>query len=173
MGLEFRTERFRHIRTATERLIEMGLTEGGNYNKNGHDRKIWNALGNEGKKRQMDLSNLTNGSGRNDKPIPDNIPDTKEKEINKEKESEGKSYFIPPTVEEVKAYCTEQGYTIDPEQFVDFYTAKNWFIGKTKMKDWKAAVRTWTRGKNQSPPPQPQPSHEYTKGKVREGDDFF
>lgn len=51
--------------------------------------------------------------------------------------------FIPPTVEEVREYCTERGKGIDPEEFVDFYTSKEWMIGKDKMKDWKAAVRTW------------------------------
>lgn len=51
--------------------------------------------------------------------------------------------FIPPTVEEVGAYCTERGNNIDPQAFIDFYESKGWMIGKNKMKDWKAAVRTW------------------------------
>lgn len=54
--------------------------------------------------------------------------------------------FIPPTVEEVGVYCTERGNGIDPEAFVDFYASKGWMIGKNKMKDWKAAVRTWEQG---------------------------
>lgn len=54
--------------------------------------------------------------------------------------------FIPPTVEEVGAYCTERGNSVDPEAFVDFYASKGWMIGKNKMKDWKAAVRTWEQG---------------------------
>lgn len=53
--------------------------------------------------------------------------------------------FTPPTVEEVTTYCTERGNTVDPERFVDFYAAKGWMLGKNKMKDWKAAVRTWER----------------------------
>lgn len=53
--------------------------------------------------------------------------------------------FIPPTVDEVRAYCTENGYHIDPERFVDFYSSKGWMVGKNKMKDWRAAVRTWSR----------------------------
>ena len=51
--------------------------------------------------------------------------------------------FIPPTVEEVSAYCTERGNNVDPQAFIDFYESKGWMIGKNKMKDWKAAVRTW------------------------------
>lgn len=54
--------------------------------------------------------------------------------------------FIPPTVEEVSAYCTERGNSVDAEAFVDFYASKGWMIGKNKMKDWKAAVRTWEQG---------------------------
>lgn len=51
--------------------------------------------------------------------------------------------FTPPTVEEVRAYCMEKGYTVDPQRFVDYYTANGWRVGKNPMKDWKAAVRTW------------------------------
>lgn len=53
--------------------------------------------------------------------------------------------FIPPTVEEVKAYCTERKNHVDAERFVDFYASKGWIVGKTKMKDWKACVRTWEK----------------------------
>ena len=53
--------------------------------------------------------------------------------------------FVPPTVDEVRAYVNEKGYKVDPESFVAFYTAKGWMIGKNKMKDWKAATRTWVR----------------------------
>lgn len=51
--------------------------------------------------------------------------------------------FVPPTVDEVKAYVKEKGYHVDADNFVDFYTSKGWMVGKNKMKDWKAAVRTW------------------------------
>ena len=53
--------------------------------------------------------------------------------------------FVPPTVDEVRAYCTEKGYSIDPERFVDFYSSKGWMVGKTKMQNWQAAVRNWSR----------------------------
>lgn len=57
--------------------------------------------------------------------------------------------FIPPTIDEVKSYCQERNNNVDPEKWHDFYTAKNWMIGKNKMKDWKAAVRTWERSDKQ------------------------
>ena len=59
--------------------------------------------------------------------------------------------FTPPTVEEVAAYCRERGNQVDPHRFVDFYTSKGWRIGKSPMKDWQAAVRTWEQsGTNSS-----------------------
>ena len=53
--------------------------------------------------------------------------------------------FVPPTIEEVRAYCQERNNNVDPEQFVNFYSAKGWLIGRNKMKDFKAAVRTWEK----------------------------
>ena len=58
--------------------------------------------------------------------------------------------FKPPTVEEVAAYCKERGNKVDPQQFVDFYASKGWIVGKTPMKEWKAAIRsTWERSERQ------------------------
>lgn len=54
--------------------------------------------------------------------------------------------FSPPTVDDVRAYCQEMGYGVDPEKFVDYYTSNGWKVGKNPMKDWKAAVRTWEKG---------------------------
>lgn len=59
--------------------------------------------------------------------------------------------IIPPTVEMVSEYCKERGNGIDAEEFIDFYTSKGWFIGKTKMKDWQSAIRTWERNRNFKP----------------------
>ena len=53
--------------------------------------------------------------------------------------------FTPPTVQEVRDYINDKGYTVDAQRFVDFYDSKGWMIGKNKMKDWKAAVRTWNK----------------------------
>ena len=56
-----------------------------------------------------------------------------------------KNIFSPPSVDEVREYCESRNNGIDPETFVDFYESKGWMIGKNRMKDWKAAVRTWER----------------------------
>lgn len=53
--------------------------------------------------------------------------------------------FSPPSVDEVREYCKERGNNVDPEKFVDYYTANGWMAGKSKMKDWRAAVRTWEK----------------------------
>lgn len=59
--------------------------------------------------------------------------------------------FVPPTVDEVRAYCLERKNNVDPESFVSFYESKGWMIGKNKMKDWKAAVRTWEQKEKEKP----------------------
>lgn len=69
----------------------------------------------------------------------------KEEENNKEKNKKESCRFLPPTVDEVKAYCRERGNRVDAEQFVDFYSSKGWRVGSQPMKDWKAAVRTWEK----------------------------
>lgn len=60
-----------------------------------------------------------------------------------------KSVFVPPTVEEVREYCLERQNGIDPQSFVDFYGSKGWMVGRTKMTDWKASVRTWEQRRKQ------------------------
>jgi len=50
-----------------------------------------------------------------------------------------RSQFVPPTVEEVDRYCQERHNNINPQLFVDYYTARGW----KSIKDWKAVVRAW------------------------------
>ena len=60
--------------------------------------------------------------------------------------------FTPPTLDEVRDYCYDRGNGVDPQRFVDYYTSNGWMVGKNKMKDWKAAVRTWEQKEGQSKP---------------------
>ena len=55
-----------------------------------------------------------------------------------------------PTVEEIKQYCLQRNNGIDAEQFFDFYESKNWYVGKNKMKNWQAAIRTWEKRKTKT-----------------------
>ena len=62
--------------------------------------------------------------------------------------------FVPPSLEEVQAYCQDRGNSVDPQRFVDYYTANGWLVGKNRMKDWKACVRTWEKNNfSQAPAP--------------------
>lgn len=55
-----------------------------------------------------------------------------------------------PSIEEIKQYCLERNNGIDAEQFFDFYESKGWLVGKNKMKNWQAAVRTWEKRKQKT-----------------------
>lgn len=69
----------------------------------------------------------------------------KEKNDKNEKKVNNTVRFTPPDIDMVRDYCTERNNSVDPQAFIDFYYSKGWMIGKNKMKDWKAAVRTWER----------------------------
>lgn len=69
-------------------------------------------------------------------------------EETKIKENSGR--FTPPTLEEVSDYCLERKNGVDPQRFIDYNQSKGWIIGKSKMKDWKAAVRTWEQKENKN-----------------------
>jgi hypothetical protein len=86
-------------------------------------------------------------SGRNQlASIPNPIPNPSKK----------RPRLDPPTVDEVRAYCRERKNTIDPDHFVDHYTANGWTQGKGKpIRDWQAAVRTWERNGLSNGSPQP------------------
>lgn len=53
--------------------------------------------------------------------------------------------FVAPTEAQVAAYAKERGIQIDAGAFVDFYTSKGWKVGRSPMRDWRAAVRNWAR----------------------------
>lgn len=59
--------------------------------------------------------------------------------------------FVPPSREDVQAYCNERNNNVDAERFIDYYTANGWKVGKNAMKDWKAAVRTWEKNSHSKP----------------------
>ena len=63
-----------------------------------------------------------------------------------------KEQSIPPTVDEVRAYCDSRSNGIDPEMFIAFYEARGWKIGKDRMKSWKACVVTWEKRRQEQTP---------------------
>ena len=64
-----------------------------------------------------------------------------------------RSNFVPPTVEEVEAYCRERKNNISPQRFIDYYEARGWMLGNTPMESWKAAIRSWESGHTSGEPP--------------------
>lgn len=59
--------------------------------------------------------------------------------------------FVPPSLEEVRAYCAERGNKVNADRFHNHYTSTGWYRGKTKIKDWKACVRTWEQDEKPTP----------------------
>lgn len=59
------------------------------------------------------------------------------------KENIKRKVFKKPTIEEINKYCLERNNGINAEAFYDFYESKDWYVGKNRMKDWKACIRTW------------------------------
>jgi len=57
--------------------------------------------------------------------------------------------FIIPTFNDVLEYCMQNNLDVDGIKFINFYESKGWMVGKNKMKDWKAAIRTWVKPKQQ------------------------
>lgn len=146
----------RQINTAFQKLIDDGLIITGNYNKLAYDRTLWYALTRKGKCILhfdiMDNDKMSNGNSENVKPIPDINTDINTDICCAPQAETPKTTkrFSPPTVEEVRAYCIERRNNVDAERFVDYYTANGWQVGKNKMRDWKAAVRTWERNRSNS-----------------------
>ena len=65
--------------------------------------------------------------------------------------NKGSSRFQKPTIEEIRQYCLEKGYNVDAEQFFNFYESKGWVVGKSPMKNWRAAVSTWNKREKEIP----------------------
>ncbi|HKM00696.1 MAG TPA: DUF4373 domain-containing protein [Sedimentibacter sp.] len=86
-----------------------------------------NILENKFEKNDKMETNLNNSSGEN----------------KKEKVASKRKTFVSPTIDEIVDYCNERKNNINATTFWNFYESKGWLVGKTKMKDWKAAIRTW------------------------------
>lgn len=80
-----------------------------------------------------------------------NANDIQTTPIEEEEERKEVNRFTPPTIEQVKQYCVERKNKVDANRFIDFYESKGWLVGKSKMKDWKASVRTWEKDSIESP----------------------
>lgn len=120
--------------------------QGGRPKANGSDEKAKKANGFSEKQTEAKKADNVNENDNVDVNVNENVDeDEKEKKKGTNVPKE-KSRFVPPSVENVTEYCRENDYRyVDANYFVDFYISKNWYVGKNKMKDWKAAVRNWQR----------------------------
>ena len=75
------------------------------------------------------------------------IPEEKEKE--KKVAPKRESRFVPPTLEEIKDYEAQKGYTFSAEKFWGYYESNGWRVGKNPMKNWHAACVTWQGKQNE------------------------
>ena len=79
-------------------------------------------------------------------PLAENPPQLNTNKSNTNKSNTKQYRFKPPTIDEVRAYIAEKGFSVDAGRFIDYYTANGWKVGgRASMKDWKAAVRNWER----------------------------
>jgi len=81
-----------------------------------------------------------------------NLSATNLTSINKNKEIRIiNKLFTIPMISEVEIYCIERKNNIDAESFINFYDSKGWMVGKNKMKDWRACIRTWEMREKKKP----------------------
>lgn len=103
--------------------------------------------------------------------------DTNNKEYinNNTLSNKGRAKFQKPSLEEIRLYCLERGNRVDPAKFFNFYESKGWVVGKSPMKDWKAAVRTWEQRPDttRTSRPQPQRKESVFERNMRNMDEMF
>lgn len=105
-------------------------------------------------KKSNDPSNADSTSEVTDTPLPNALPREEKRILNKKTKQKK---FVKPTVDEVRAFCKERGNSVDAESFVNNYESKGWMVGKSPMKCWQSAVRTWER--NQLPVARAEPAY--------------
>ena len=147
----------KQVRTIVEHLVELELVYKANHSKNTHLRTIWYSL-TDYALEFFNLPETANASAQMGKPFDEkgkceyynkDIIDISSNEdninIDKKEKSSKRKVFVKPTVEEIAEYCRERGNNIDPQEFFDHYESNGWIVGRSPMKDWKAAVRTWEK----------------------------
>lgn len=149
----------KQIRTILGKLEKAGLILTGNYNKSAYDRTKWYAVtektlalyGMENSicpNGKMENPERENENAQEGEPIPDGKPVAKPyvKPNEKREGAEApkpRTKFVPPTLEEVREFISANHYNVIPEKWYYHYEGNGWMVGRTKMKDWQAAVRTW------------------------------
>ena len=145
----------RQIKIALKNLRDKEIIKVGNYNTVAYDRTLWYSFTEKGKsivqKCPMDSTKMSNGKSENVQPIPNintNIKPNKKTHI-----------FVPPTLEEIEAYCKERNNNVDAKYFFDYYSEGKWVDAKgNKVKNWKQKIITWEKSSKTSKKQDKQPS---------------
>jgi uncharacterized protein YdaU (DUF1376 family) len=91
-------------------------------------------------------------SNANNKPLTtNNKPLTTKQELVVKDTGTKAKRFMTPTLDQIHFYCNERLNNVDANKFIDHYTSNGWLVGKNKMKDWKAAIRTWEKSSFDKP----------------------
>lgn len=80
------------------------------------------------------------------------IQKTEERRKNTEDRSgTTRSRFVPPTLEEVKAYCKSRSSSVNPARFFEYYDEGGWVDSKGQpVKSWKQKLLTWEHKEQKS-----------------------
>ena len=144
LSLNFEEIDLKGIGLTIFKLIKPQLEANNQRFINGQKGGQYGSLGGRPKKPQNKPQENPKETPNNNVNVNDNINDN---DNIKEKVNKKKS-FTKPTTEEIQEYCLERNNGINAEAFYDFYESKNWYVGKNKMQDWKACVRTWEKRNN-------------------------
>lgn len=138
---------------AVNRLEEIGAVERFDAVIDGKPkraiRSLWNSAQNadaenadaknaDAKNAELTLQKMQSSSAKNAEPSNSNNIQSKRK------------VFIKPSIEEIDEFCKEHNYQVDAERFFNYYESKGWVVGKSPMKDWHSAVRTWVSNQKSS-----------------------
>ena len=156
--LKHSTDGRESLRNAINELEEYGyLIIDKTRDEKGHFTAIYKIIENPNEKTESEKTESENptrenrhGKTESENPtlLNTNKQNTNKQNTNKQNtnKNEKSKRFTIPTLEEIQNYCNERQNKINPEYFLDYYTARDWkFNNGGKMKDWKATIRNWER----------------------------
>lgn len=151
--LKHSTDGRESLRNAINELEEYGyLIIDKKRDEKGHFTAIYKIIENPNEKTESGKTESENptrenrhGKTESENPTLLNTNKQNTNELNTNENEKSKRFTIP-TLEEIQNYCNERQNKINPEYFLDYYTARDWkFNNGGKMKDWKATIRNWER----------------------------
>jgi len=138
-------------------LAEWGFIEVKEYSKNQYSSNVIAlAFNDKAHDKALDKALIKHVTKQSESTIQSISSINKQRTINNK---QGKK-FIPPTINDVKTYCLERKNSVDAVKFINHYQSNGWMVGKNKMKDWKAAVRTWEGNSYSKPQTTSNPTYE-------------